>query len=150
MYPLLFSRYTLCKPSMRTFRLLSQLKALIPLYRAVLSASKQHHSTNFSCQYIQKTRFLLFFHLLAMIQGIPNETRHLLTPLMLLYGVVALVATRVIWLFLFHPLRSIPGPRLAKITSLWHLYHCLGGRRHRKLAELHTRYGNSKLDITLP
>lgn len=70
-----------------------------------------------------------------------DEARRIVSPLTVAYALLALIAARAVWLILFHPLRNIPGPQLAKFTTLWHLYHCWGGRRHRKLAELHDKYG---------
>lgn len=59
----------------------------------------------------------------------------------LVLALLGLIISKIIWSFLFHPLRHIPGPALAKVTDLWHLYHCWGGKRHHKLVELHKKYG---------
>lgn len=60
---------------------------------------------------------------------------------MILLASFGFIITRIVWLLLFHPLSHIPGPFLAKVTDLWHLYHCWGGKRHHKLIQLHERYG---------
>ncbi|KAJ5468480.1 hypothetical protein N7475_006232 [Penicillium sp. IBT 31633x] len=59
----------------------------------------------------------------------------------LLYALCGLIASKIIWSILFHPLRQIPGPVLAKVPDLWHLYYCWGGKRHHKLVALHRKYG---------
>ena len=42
----------------------------------------------------------------------------------------------------FHPLASIPGPLLCKISKLWLAYKTYGGKQHLYLLELHRRYGD--------
>ncbi|KAJ8119834.1 hypothetical protein ONZ43_g3300 [Nemania bipapillata] len=41
----------------------------------------------------------------------------------------------------FHRLRHFPGPPLAAITKLWHVYKCMDSRNHLVLGELFKRYG---------
>ncbi|KAL9048680.1 MAG: hypothetical protein Q9206_005907 [Seirophora lacunosa] len=41
----------------------------------------------------------------------------------------------------FHPLAKVPGPFLAKGTSLWQLVHCYLGDECTAVSELHRRYG---------
>lgn len=40
-----------------------------------------------------------------------------------------------------HPLRSYPGPFLARATRLYHIYYDLKGVSHLKIKELHDQYG---------
>lgn len=40
-----------------------------------------------------------------------------------------------------NPLRSVPGPFWAKFSNLWLVYHTRQGRMHRKMIELHGKYG---------
>lgn len=47
----------------------------------------------------------------------------------------------VLYNYLFHPLRQIPGPFLAGLTPWVQLYHGLKGDRHLWLHRLHERYG---------
>jgi hypothetical protein len=52
---------------------------------------------------------------------------------------VSLIIYRLVW----HPLASIPGPKLAASTNLYGAYHdlILGGSLVRKVAQLHEKYG---------
>lgn len=40
-----------------------------------------------------------------------------------------------------NPLRNIPGPFLAKFSNLWLVYHIRQGHMHRKIIEVHEKYG---------
>ncbi|KID78805.1 Cytochrome P450 family protein, partial [Metarhizium brunneum ARSEF 3297] len=40
-----------------------------------------------------------------------------------------------------NPLRSVPGPFWARFSNLWLVYHTRQGRMHRKMIELHGKYG---------
>ena len=44
----------------------------------------------------------------------------------------------------FHPLRQVPGPKIAAITTLYESYHDLikGGQFSIKVRELHGQYGS--------
>lgn len=42
----------------------------------------------------------------------------------------------------FHPLRHVPGPKLAKISQAWRNYRYVRGTWHDDVLELHQRYGN--------
>ena len=41
----------------------------------------------------------------------------------------------------FHPLRSIPGPFLAKFTEAWRTYKYARGKWHEDVLALHRKYG---------
>ena len=56
-----------------------------------------------------------------------------------LFALFASIAARRLF---FHRLQSFPGPILAKVSKLWHLYHCLDSRNHLVLDDLHNRYGD--------
>lgn len=56
-------------------------------------------------------------------------------------SLVALLVTIIIYRLVFHPLASIPGPRLAAISSIWHVYHARNGRMAHLGRTLHRRYG---------
>jgi hypothetical protein len=43
--------------------------------------------------------------------------------------------------FYFHPLKSHPGPLLARLTSLPDLYHAYRGDKHIHFLHLHAKYG---------
>jgi hypothetical protein len=48
----------------------------------------------------------------------------------------------VVYRLMFHPLRKYPGPFLARITKLWHFYHCRNTQNHLLMERLRKRYGN--------
>lgn len=41
-----------------------------------------------------------------------------------------------------HPLASIPGPLVCKISKLWFAYKVFEGNGHRYLLQLHAQYGD--------
>ena len=42
----------------------------------------------------------------------------------------------------FHRLHSFPGPRLAALTKLWHVWQCRDSRNHELMERLHEEYGD--------
>lgn len=52
----------------------------------------------------------------------------------LLFAVVAYRLT-------IHPLASVPGPRLAAVSNIWHTYHARNGRMRELGLSLHQKYG---------
>ncbi|KAI5456956.1 cytochrome P450 [Mariannaea sp. PMI_226] len=56
-------------------------------------------------------------------------------------SVVILLVTIATYRLFFHPLASIPGPRLAAVSSFWHAYHVRHGRMAYLGKTLHRRYG---------
>lgn len=55
--------------------------------------------------------------------------------LMGLFGSIA------VYRIFFHRLRHFPGPRLAGLSKLWHVYQCRDSRNHLVLDALHKQYG---------
>ena len=55
-----------------------------------------------------------------------------------------LFVARIFYRVLFHPLASIPGPRIAAVTSLYRAYYDIirDGQWSEHLHVLHARYGN--------
>ncbi|GAP91120.2 putative cytochrome P450 [Rosellinia necatrix] len=53
-----------------------------------------------------------------------------------LYGSIA------VYRLFFHRLRHFPGPRMAALTKLWHVYQCRDSRNHLVLDSLHKKYGD--------
>lgn len=47
-----------------------------------------------------------------------------------------------IYRLLLHPLASVPGPRLAAVSSCWHAYHVRNGRVRLLATTLHEKYGD--------
>lgn len=54
---------------------------------------------------------------------------------------VGLFGSMTVYRLFFHPLRAFPGPRLAAISKLWHVYKCRDSRGHHVLEEWHRKYG---------
>lgn len=61
--------------------------------------------------------------------------------LSILTAIFAIFVTKTIYRLFFHPLAQIPGPFLAKITSIWLVFHDRTLKRHILDLELHERYG---------
>ncbi|KAJ5383808.1 Cytochrome P450 E-class group I [Penicillium concentricum] len=76
-----------------------------------------------------------------MDSSMKKQALSLLSLPVLGFALAGLIVTKIIYAFFFHPLRHIPGPALAKVTDIWHLYHCWGGKRHHVLVALHKKYG---------
>lgn len=70
--------------------------------------------------------FIVYFHNACML---------LFSYLVGLFGSIA------IYRLFFHRLRHFPGPRLAALTKLWHVYKCRDSRNHLVLDALHKKYG---------
>ncbi|KAI7776264.1 Cytochrome P450 [Diaporthe eres] len=47
-----------------------------------------------------------------------------------------------IYRLFFHRLRAFPGPRLAALTKLWHVWKCRGSQGHHVLEDWHKKYGS--------
>ncbi|KKA20160.1 Cytochrome P450 [Rasamsonia emersonii CBS 393.64] len=61
-----------------------------------------------------------------------------LLPLLLVFGGTI---GKLLYNLYLHPLRSYPGPFLARATRLYHIYWDLKGVSHLKIKELHDQYG---------
>ncbi|KAI1079575.1 cytochrome P450 [Whalleya microplaca] len=55
--------------------------------------------------------------------------------------VVLVIGIYVVYQCIFSPLARIPGPFIAKFTTLYYPYFAKRGRLHRDLVELHRKYG---------
>lgn len=59
----------------------------------------------------------------------------------LLLVVLTLVFSIATYRLYFHPLSSVPGPRLAAVSNIWHAYHVRNGRMLKLGKTLHKIYG---------
>jgi hypothetical protein len=60
----------------------------------------------------------------------------------LTYSIILYPITKIIYRLYFHPLTSIPGPKLAAATSLYNAYYdILGTGLVKHLPALHAKYG---------
>ena len=56
--------------------------------------------------------------------------------------IIPLFTSIVIYRAYFHRLRSFPGPFLAGVSKLWHMYQVRYSRNHQLMLELHKEYGS--------
>lgn len=54
---------------------------------------------------------------------------------------LSIVIGTVVYRLFFHPLASIPGPLLARCSTLWQNYHYVRGTWHDDILLLHETYG---------
>jgi hypothetical protein len=54
---------------------------------------------------------------------------------------IAYVGYITIYRIFFHPLRSVPGPFLARFSKLWLVWHVRKGKSHIQFPELHAQFG---------
>jgi hypothetical protein len=55
--------------------------------------------------------------------------------------VVGLLASISLYRIFFHRLRAFPGPRLAALSKLWHVWKCRDSRGHHVLESWRKQYG---------
>jgi hypothetical protein len=59
----------------------------------------------------------------------------------LLALISVLVIIRALYRAYLHPLRKVPGPRLARVTELWRSNRYFRGQWHHDILKLHRQYG---------
>lgn len=64
-------------------------------------------------------------------------------PAIVVLGYVGYVALRSIYRLCFHPLKNVPGPKLAAVTSWYEFYwDCIKhGQYFKRVQEMHKQYG---------
>lgn len=58
-----------------------------------------------------------------------------------LIGGLAIIVIVFLFSYLNDPLRSIPGPFWARWSPAWQVYWARSGSNHRKMIEMHEKYG---------
>ena len=68
-----------------------------------------------------------------------------LTLLHLIFAVLlALIlglGTVIVYRLQFHQLASVPGPKLAVLSNIWHAWHARNGQMRQLATTLHAKYG---------
>ena len=54
----------------------------------------------------------------------------------------SLFASMTIYRLFFHPLRSFPGPPLASVSKLWHVWKVRKAKNHLLMEEMFNQYGD--------
>jgi hypothetical protein len=75
----------------------------------------------------------------SMVSGVSIWYGVALPFLMYLCGLFGSMA---VYRLFFHRLRSFPGPRMAALTKLWHVWHCRNSQNHLLLESCYQKYGN--------
>lgn len=57
------------------------------------------------------------------------------------YYLLSLFTSIAVYRLFFHRLKDFPGPRLAALTKLWHVWKCRDSRGHLVLQTWHDEYG---------
>jgi hypothetical protein len=90
------------------------------------------------------THFLEFlaFDALSFVSNMAALSYLSLSLILVALGFISFAAVVVQRLY-FHPLKNVPGPKLAAATGLYELYYdcILHGQFHFKIEEMHKRYG---------
>jgi hypothetical protein len=55
--------------------------------------------------------------------------------------IAGLLLSILVYRLFFHRLRTFPGPRLAALSKLWHVWKCRTSRGHLVLDDWHRKYG---------
>lgn len=53
-----------------------------------------------------------------------------------------LFTSMTIYRLFFHRLRKFPGPVMARVSKLWHVWECLGSRNYALLDRMYEKYGS--------
>ena len=60
-----------------------------------------------------------------------------------LFGLTVLFVSNLFWTYYNSPLKSVPGPLVAKFTNLWRFFDVWGGRSELTLRMLHQKHGSA-------
>ncbi|KAL8996989.1 MAG: hypothetical protein Q9169_003640 [Polycauliona sp. 2 TL-2023] len=83
---------------------------------------------------------ITWWYLLRPASATASESVYLCTICFGSY-LFALFSSILTYRLFFHPLRHLPGPRLAACSKLWHVFKCRDGINFNVLEEMRLRYG---------
>ena len=120
----------------------------LKLWGAVAAGTASHSLVFIRGEYHSKAPALLLIYLASYVlvlfneseDGFPLAVRN--ATLIINAYVFALFASMVIYRTMFHPLRAFPGPTLARVSKLWHVYMVRGSQNHLALEGMREKYGN--------
>lgn len=90
------------------------------------------HAAAFSILFVSR----VFFNPTITMHGLLDPIVPIIAYLGGLYG------SMTVYRIFFHGLRVVPGPRLAALSKLWHVWKCRDSRGHLVLDDWHHKYGN--------
>ena len=119
-----------------------------PLYASILGLLA-HQLVFIRGEWHLQAPVLLLLHILLAIIFVGAEVQ--LDPLgggsttesliCIICYLISLFASISIYRLYFHRLHNFPGPRLAVLSKLWHVWQCRDSRNHLLLERLHREYG---------
>lgn len=102
----------------------------------------EHHD---SSPQIARAYSLLFLALYITFRALgtgENDTPIAATTRIAATYLTSLFSSIAAYRLLFHEIKGIPGPILARLTKLYHVYHAADARQYLWFDKLHKRYGD--------
>ena len=132
-------------------RLPSVLTMPLQFFIAIILGILAHHGVFIKGKWHLRAPALVMFHIafIFLTWGVrtwkhPVERYGSLLTAIELFGwyLMALFCSITVYRLFFHRLKHFPGPRLAVVTKLWHVFQCRDSRNHLVLDLMHKKYGN--------
>lgn len=73
-----------------------------------------------------------------------------LSPTLAASFILSLFLSLLVYRRYLSPLSKVPGPALASVTRLWHMYYIWTGRQADKILSLHEEFGELRLCSPMP
>lgn len=83
----------------------------------------------------------LSFNIKLLYGVLRNAIRHASLLQTLILTFLSLYFMHAIYLVFIHPLRNVPGPRIAKFSQAWRNFRYFRGTWHSDVLNLHRQYG---------
>ena len=117
------------------------------LWAAIAAGTASHSLFFIRGEYHLKAPTLLLIYLASYVLVVFNESKDGFqlaiqnATLIINSYVFALFTSMVIYRTMFHPLHAFPGPVLARVSKLWHVYMVRGSQNHLVLERMREKYG---------